>query len=207
MASRNVHYLVAALGAMIVAGAIGLALSNGWDLWGSKRETAALVAAEYASTIKRAESGNIAAEHQLAQMYASGDGVPKDQKEAARWLERAAEHGDAEAQYEMGIALREGRGRVQDDARALVWMQRAADAGNAQAQFELGRMYFIGAGTPADKLKAYTWLNLAAAQGAVGAAALRDVVRDRLSPEEIIGAQADARRLSEIQIKRTAKQP
>ena len=68
-------------------------------------------------------------------------------------------------------------------------------------------MYFVGAGTPADKIRAYIWLNLAAAQGAVGAASLRDVVRDRLSPEEIIGAQGDARRLSEIQSKRTAKQP
>ena len=97
----------------------------------SAREPEALARAQFASTIKRAETGDAAAEHQLAQMYAIGDDVPKDEKEAAKWLERAAEHGDAESQYEMGIALREGRGRVQDDVGALAWMQRAADAGNA----------------------------------------------------------------------------
>jgi hypothetical protein len=207
VASRNVYYVVAMLGAMIVAGAVGQVFSSGWDLWPSKREPAALVTGELASTIKRAESGDTAAERQLAQMYAVGDGVPRNEKEAARWLERAAGHGDAESQYEMGVALREGRGTVQDDAGAFAWLQRAADAGNARAQFELGRMYFLGAGIPADKIRAYTWLNLAAAQGAIGAASLRDVVRGQLTTDEISGAQADARRLSEIQRKRNANLP
>jgi uncharacterized protein len=204
LTSRRVYYLAAGVGVVIVAAAVGLIVSSVRDSQRSAREPAA---AEIEGTRKLAESGDISAEHQLAQMYAVGDGVPKNEKEATKWLERAAEHGDAESQYEMGMALREGRGRVQDDAGALMWMQRAADAGNAQAQFELGRMYFVGAGIPTDKIKAYIWLNLAAAQGAVGAASLRDVVRDRLSPEEIIGAQADARRLGEIQFKRSAKQP
>jgi TPR repeat protein len=193
------------LGAMIVAGAVGQFLSSGWSLWPSKGAPAPLVTGELASAIRRAESGDTAAEHQLAQMYAVGDGVPRDEKEAARWLERAARHGDADSQYEMGVALREGRGTVQDDSGAFAWLQSAADAGNAQAQFELGRMYFLGAGIPPDKIKAYTWLNLAAAQGAIGAASLRDVVRGQLTPDEIVGAQADARRLSEIQLKRTTK--
>jgi len=204
LTSRRVYYLAAGVGVVIIAGAVGLILSIVSDNRRSAREPAA---AEIEGTLKLAESGDISAEHQLAQMFAVGDGVPKNEKEATKWLERAAEHGDAASQYEMGIALREGRGRLQDDARALVWMQRAADAGSAQAQFELGRMYFVGAGVPADKIRAYIWLNLAAAQGAVGAAALRDVVRDQLSPDEIIRAQADARRLSEVQLKRTAKDP
>jgi len=204
LTSRRVYYLAAGVGVVFIAGAVALIVSIVTDNHRNAREP---IAGEIEGTIKLAESGDISAEHKLAQMYAVGDGVPKNDKEAAKWLERAAEHGDADSQYEMGVALREGRGSLQDDARALVWMQRAADAGNARAQFELGRMYFVGAGIPADKIKAYIWLNLAAAQGAVGAGSLRDVVRDQLTRDEIIGAQAEARRLGEIQLKRTAKQP
>ena len=205
--SRSVYYLAAAFGVAIIAGAIGLVASSDWGNGRSEREPPVPVAGQFASTIALAQSGDPAAEHQLAQMYAVGDGVPKNEKEAATWLERAAQHGDTEAQYEFGIALREGRGTVQDDERAFLWLQRAADVGNAQAQFELGRMYFVGAGTPVDKIRAYTWLNLAAAQGAGGAASLRDAVRGQLSADAIVKAQADARRLSEVQSKHSAKAP
>ncbi len=87
---------------------------------------------------------------------------------------------------------------IQDDERAFKWLQRAAEAGNARAQFALGRMYYTGSGVPTDKIKAYTWLNLAAAGGANGAASLRDTVRDQLNPEDIVNAQAEARRFSEV---------
>ena len=208
MTGRNVYYAGAALGVVLVAGAIGLVVSDDRDSHPSGRGTEVPVTEQLGITIKLAESGDPAAEHQLAQMYAVGDGVLKNEKTAAAWLERAARHDDAEAQYEFGIALREGRGTVQDDERAFEWLQRAADAGNARAQYELGRMYFLGAGTPVDKVRAYTWLNVAAAQGAGGdAASLRDMVRGQLSADEIIKGQADARRLNELQSRQAARNP
>jgi len=206
VASRR-GYFLATIAAAIVLVIMGMIASSSWDNRRSVHEPAELVPAEFTNKLKLAESGDVAAEHQLAQVYAVGDGVAKNEKEAAKWLARAAQHGDAESQYELGIALRDGRGIVQDDAGAFAWLQKAADVGNAQAQFEVGRMYFIGAGTPVDKIRAYTWLNLAAAQGAVGAAPLRDVVRSQLSPDEIVRAQAEARHLSELQANRTAKHP
>jgi TPR repeat protein len=205
--SRKFYYLEATFGAMIIAAAIGLVVSSDRGSRPGGHEPEVLAPAQFASTIKLAESGDPAAEHQMAQIHAVGDGVPKNEKEAVRWLERAAGHGDADAQYELGLALREGRGTLQDDERAFAWLQRAANVGNAPAQFELGRMYFVGAGTPVDKIQAYTWLNLAAAQGAVGAASLRDTVRGQLSADEIVRAQAEARRLSESQSKQATKRP
>lgn len=196
---RNVYFFVAAVGVAVVAVAIALLASGDGNFRRVAPEPAGSADPDARSMIARAESGEVAAAVQLAQLYAAGDGMAKDAKKAALWLERAARQGDPEAQYEYGMALREGRGAVQDDVRALAWLQQAADAGYAKAQFELGRMYFNGAGTPVDKLKAYTWLNVAAAQAAAGAAALRDVVRGQLSAEEVVKAQAEARRLSEIQ--------
>jgi len=205
--SRGTYYLTASIGVVIAAGVVGLIASSDWDFRSAEREAAAPFNPQLASTLKLAESGDRAAELQVAQMYAVGDGTPRSEKEAAAWLERAAGHGDAEAQMEFGMALREGRGVVQDDERAFGWLQQAADAGNARAQFELGRMYLNGAGIPTDKVKAYTWLNLAAAGGAIGAASLRDSVRGQLSPDDTVKAQAEARRLSEILSSKAVKTP
>ena len=203
--SKTVYFLGAVLAVAIMAGAIGLIM---WGIGGDPpraSERAAPVAARFSDMLKRAESGDPVAEYEVAQTYAGGDGVPKNEKEARAWLERAARDGNADAQYEFGIALREGRGTVQDYERALDWLQLAADAGNAQAQFELGRMYLAGTGVPVDKLKAYTWLNLSAAQGVTGAAPLRDVALGQLSPEQVVKAQAEARRLSEGRLGPPAK--
>ena len=37
-------------------------------------------------------------------MYASGEGVPEDDKEAVKWYRLAAEQGYAQAQYNLGLA-------------------------------------------------------------------------------------------------------
>jgi TPR repeat protein len=99
----------------------------------------------------------------------------------------------------LGLALRDGRGGLQDFAAAMKWINVAAEAGYGKAQFALGLMYRQGIGTHVDDIKAYTWFNLAAAQGVDGAAAARDVVRTRLSPDEINLAQSESRRLSGLQ--------
>jgi uncharacterized protein len=205
--SRGAYYLAATIGVVVAAVVAGLIATGDWHFGGSEPEAAIPFNPQLESTLKLAESGDRAAERQIAQMHALGDGVPRSEKEAAAWMERAAGHGDTEAQYEFGMALRDGRGVVQDDKRAFEWLQQAADAGHARAQFELGRMYFNGTGIPTDKVKAYTWLNLAAAGGAIGAASLRDSVRGQLTPDDIVKAQAEARQLSEVLSSKAAKAP
>lgn len=188
--------MAAVVGAAAVTGAVT------WNLQAllSRPEPVAPAQAtgNFATAIKRAQTSDPDAQYEVALMYSTGDGIAKSESEARKWLERAAEQGHAAAEYELGSALHEGRGAVQDYERAAKWMQRAAEHGNAQAQLALGMMYRTGAGVPADNVKAYTWLNLAAAHGVSEAAAIRDVVLSRLSQQEIVDAQAEARRLSQV---------
>lgn len=160
-------------------------------------------AERFASTAELAGRNDPGAEYELAQMYAQGVGVPRNEGEARIWLARAAVHGNGLAQHELGNAYVEGRDVVQDYERAEKWLRLAAESGNARAQFELGLMYRDGKGMPVDKVTAYTWFNIAAAQGVVSAASARDAVLGLLSPAEVIEAQTKARQLSETLSRRT----
>ena len=157
-----------------------------------------------ADTIARAGHDDPVAEYKLSRMYAHGNGVEANKKEAQTWLERAAEHGNTDAQYELGNALREGSGVVQDYERAVKWLQFAAASGSADAQYALGQMYRAGMGVSPDNAMAYMWFNLAAAKDVAGAAAQRDAVLHVLTPAQVLEAQSEARRLSEAPSKQRA---
>jgi TPR repeat protein len=195
--SRNAHYLFAAIGIAFLAGAGAWSLRSAVDKPADDSDPTAQVSRQLSVVLKRAEAGDADAELDIATRYSHGFGVPKDEIEARKWLERAADHGSVDAKYEFGIALRDGRGAVQDYERAVKWIRLAAEAGHAQAQLALGNMYRVGTGVPLDNVKAYTWLNLASARGVADAAVFRDSALARLSPAEVVEAQAEARRLSE----------
>ena len=194
--SRNAYYLATIVGVALVTGAVT------WNLHALRASPEPVrpvqASGNFAAVIKRAQASDPDAQYEVAQMYSTGDGVAKSDTEARKWLERAAEQGHIAAEYELGIALREGRGAVQDYERAAEWIQRSAEHGHAEAQFALGMMYRTGTGVPADNVKAYTWLNVAAARGVSDAAAVRDATLNRLSPQEVVEAQAEARRLSQV---------
>jgi len=195
--SKNAYYFAGVIGIALLAGAGAWNLRTLMDSRPVDLEVATQITGQFADLIKRAEAADRDAEYDVAVRYAHGFGVAKSEIEARKWLERAAEHGHIAAKYEFGVALRDGRGAVQDYERAVKWIRLAAESGHPQAQFALGNMYRAGTGIPVDNVKAYTWLNLAAARGLADAAATRDSVLSRLSPAEIIEAQAEARRLSE----------
>lgn len=144
----------------------------------------------------RAASGDADAQLALGIRYQEGDGVIKNDTEAAKWFARAARSGLAEAQYRYGLALLEGRGVVQDYRAAFEWIKKTAELGYAPAQLSLGELYRFGTGTPVDKAHAYLWFNLAAAQGVEAAAKARDSVVVQLKPEQVAAMQAEARRMS-----------
>jgi hypothetical protein len=144
----------------------------------------------------RAAAGNAEAQLRLGLSYAEGDGVIRNDKEAARWFALAAKQGLAEAQYHYGLALLEGRGVVQDYRAAFNWIEKPAKRGYAKAQYSLGELYRYGTGTAVDKARAYLWFNLAAAQGMDEAAKARDSLVWQLKPEQIAAMQDEARRMS-----------
>ena len=61
--------------------------------------------------------------------------------------------------------------------------------GHAKAQFAVGMSYYSGKGLPEDHGEAYAWLLLAAAQGDETARDAANLLRQRLSPEELSKAE------------------
>lgn len=143
-----------------------------------------------------AAEGDAEAQLRLGIRYAEGDGLIRNDAEAAKWLARAAAQGLIEAQYRYGLALLKGRGVVQDYKAAFQWIEKTAQRGYAPAQYSLGELYRYGTGTAIDKARAYLWFNLAAAQGVDAAAKARDSLAWQLKPEQIAAMQAEARRMS-----------
>ena len=130
---------------------------------------AAYRAKDYSSALKEwqplAKQGNAAAQHNLGLIYKLGLGVPKNNKESAKWYTLAAEQGDAKAQRSIGKMHEFGLGILQNHKKAAEWYLLAAEQGNADAQISLGNLYFSGEGVPQDYKTAAKWVTLAAEQG------------------------------------------
>lgn len=62
----------------------------------------------------------------IGDMYAEGQGVPKDEAEAVKWYRKAAEKGFAKAQQKLGDMYKDGRGVAKDAAEAKKWHNEAA---------------------------------------------------------------------------------
>ena len=108
----------------------------------------------YASDISRvqsqAEHGLIAQEIELAAAYLAGRGVPRDEKKAAYWYEKAANAGDPGAQQQIGYFYQTGIGVNRDPERAAKWFERAVASGLTSAKVNLGVAYVWGRGVRKD---------------------------------------------------------
>jgi hypothetical protein len=113
---------------------------------------------------KAAELGNIVAQAQLADCYASGKGASQNDRLAALWYRKAAEQGDQVAQYRLGGFCHRGRGVSQDRAEAVKWFRASAGAGYAPAQGSLGLCCYEGLGVKQDYVEAVKWFRKAAEQ-------------------------------------------
>ncbi|MCH2345192.1 MAG: hypothetical protein MK321_11915, partial [Pseudomonadales bacterium] len=72
-----------------------------------------------------------------------------------------------------------------------------AEQGYATAQFLLGVMYVSGGGVPQNNVRAYVWWSAGAAQGDENARGNRDIISDRLTPDQLARGQEMATRCSE----------
>ena len=144
------------------------------------------------SLLNLAEQGDAAAQLKMGLRFALSPWNTKDDKQAAKWFEKAAEQGQVEAQYRYGYALLKGLGVVQDYNKAFYWLEKAARSGYADAQFALGEMYQLGIAMNSDNERAYLWFNLAAAQGVQGAASSRDLLVKQLTVNQITRIQTEA---------------
>ena len=109
--------------------------------------------------------GYAQAQHDLATMYARGDGVEKDFKEALKWFQMAAKQGIAESQFSLGLAYFKGNGVNQNYKEAAKWYRMAADQGFARAQNILAEMYNDGNGVSINPEMAWRLTMASAQQG------------------------------------------
>ena len=80
-----------------------------------------------------------------------------------------------------------------DYTTALQIFRQFADQGDANAQYNLGLMVDSGWGVTQDYVQAHMWYNLAAAQGEKLARKWRDILAEKMTPEQIAEAQRLAR--------------
>ena len=152
---------------------------------------------DYATALKEwkplAEQGDALAQYNLGQMYRKGDGVPQDDKEAARWWKLAAEQGEIKAQYNIGWMYKNGQGVPQDYNEAFRWYTLAAEQGNERGQNALASLYFYGEGVIQDYVYAHMWWNIATANGSDYAKSNKSKVEGKMSSSQIEEAQRLAR--------------
>ena len=150
---------------------------------------------------KGATAGDAAAQTNLGYLYDQGSGVAQNRSEAAQWYRRAADGGELRAQYNLGDLYLRGEGVPHDESAAFAWFHKAALGGHAEARIMLGSMYAAGRGTPADSAAAYMWLSLAVSQGDSRANAQLDVLRSRMTREQIMEATGRARSLAQTPLR------
>lgn len=111
-----------------------------------------------------AEKGDADAQFELGLRLLTGEGLKKDEKKGAEWLEKAASQKHLRAQFLLGSLFEDGIGVKKNEALAFEWYQRAAHNGFAPAQHSVAMAYDLGKGVKQDPEAAAEWLEKAAAQ-------------------------------------------
>jgi uncharacterized protein len=169
------------------------------------RAQGAIMDGQYAAAASllrpEATRGDARAQFILGNLYLRGNGVPRDERTAADWYERAARQGHVDAQFELGNLHYQGQGMAKNPAEALKWFLRAATSGGSLAptpQFMLAQMLEKGEGVALDRVSAHMWYTVAAinavspqSQKDYTAAAAR--LEAILSPEQYQRARRRAR--------------
>lgn len=104
-------------------------------------------------------------QYMLGLMHGNGEGVQKNESQAAYWYRKAGEQGYAPAQNNLGAMYDNPQGMPMDKAHAVHWYRKAALQDYALAQANLGAMYTLGQGVPQDHAQALYWFRKAAEQG------------------------------------------
>ena len=115
--------------------------------------------------ISQANSGDAKAALAVGLKYANGDGVPLNDAEALRWLQKAAEAGEPLAQYRLGAFFEKGRSVDPDQDQAMRWYGEAAKHGNRKAMHALGVANANGIGGKTNFPEAVHWFKAAAQLG------------------------------------------
>lgn len=145
-----------------------------------------------------ADKGNPVAQNNLAAMFATGEGVAQDYKQAAKWYEMAAEQGYAIAQHNLGGLFEHGLGVPQDPATAAVWYALAADQGDGWAQVSLASLHAAGKLVQNDISTAYRWSVIASNSKEKDIKAAATQLVQQLGPKLSAPARAEAEKMAKV---------
>jgi len=136
--------------------------------------------------------GNVQAQRMLGWIYSNGQGVERDEREAARWYcESVRRDPDDGAPCPwLTLLLREEPGVIWESLQPMGverWRRyiRAAEQGDAEAQVVLGLIHTSGLETARDLVEAYKWFVIAAEQHHPTAGQLLEQIENELDPEQI----------------------
>jgi localization factor PodJL len=110
-------------------------------------------------------AGDMAAQYEIGVRFGEGRGVPRNERQAAYWLDLAAKQGLAPAQFRLGGYYERGIGVKKDLAAARDLYLAAAAKGNAKAMHNLGVLYGDGINGRSDYHAAALWFRKAAERG------------------------------------------
>ncbi len=108
---------------------------------------------------RKASSGHLREELELAGDYYEGRGISRNLEQAAYWYKKAADQGDPGAQVQIGYFYLVGLGVKQDQGHALRWLERASASGSQMGKLNLAVLYLRGIGVPRDTRLGLNLLN------------------------------------------------
>ncbi len=121
--------------------------------------------ADIALITKAAEAGNIEAQNQLGMVYANGNGVELNYKEAFIWIKKAADGGHIQSLRTLSWLYANGFGIEQNDEKAQETSIILAELGDAKDQYFLASLYQSGLyGMQPDSEKMISWYYKSAQQ-------------------------------------------
>jgi TPR repeat protein len=103
--------------------------------------------------------------HRLADLYKSGEGVPRDMAMYYKLHAQAAELLNSESRYIVGKGMLIGTDIEYDPEKGVKLIDQAARDRYVPAATYLGQLYLEGKQAPCDKAKAEEWLTFAAGKG------------------------------------------
>ncbi|HUI20932.1 MAG TPA: tetratricopeptide repeat protein [Methylocella sp.] len=115
--------------------------------------------------LEEAESGDMAAQFELAGRYAEGSPDERNYERAAHWYNKAAEQGLAMAEFRLASLYERGLGVAKDMQRAKNLYQRAAEKGNTRAMHNLGVLAVESEDGKPNYTSAALWFGKAAEYG------------------------------------------
>lgn len=137
---------------------------------------------------RSADQGFAQAQYRLGALYERGLGLKTDRGQAALWYERAARQGNVNAMHNLAVLSANQVGESPDYVTAAQWFEEAAKRGLPDSQFNLAILYENGLGVKRDLTQAFMWVSLAARQGDADAVRRRDIIRGKLTADQIAAA-------------------